>query len=116
MKKLMMLALSVFTALALTVVPQKSVASNAIVDVLTVAAVVALVAIDIDQMNKCSDGQLQYCDYYDYNRCEYQTVHRSDVITSCRSYGRYSTYDCVQSRNDSTIYIKSCHGGFQNRY
>jgi len=116
MKKLMMLAMSVMTALALTFIPQKSVASNAVVDVLKVAAIVALVAIDIDQMNRCDAGQLQYCDYYDYNHCEYQTVHRSDVITSCRSYGRYSTYDCVQSRQDSTIYIKSCNGGFQNRY
>lgn len=115
MKKLMMFAMALLTAAAVTMTPQKSQASNAVVDVLKVAAVVALVAIEIDEMNKCSDGLLQYCDYYDYNRCEYQTVRSTEVSTSCRTYGRYSTYDCVESRTDKTMYIKSCTG-FQNRY
>lgn len=121
MKKLMMFAMALLTAAAVTMTPQKSQASNAVVDVLKVAAVVALVAIEIDQMNKCADGQLQYCDYYEYNystntRCEYQTVYSTEVTRACRDFGRFSTYDCVESRTDKTMYIKTCSGGFQNRY
>jgi len=115
MKKLMMLALSAMTAMALTFAPQKSQASNAVVDVLKVAAVVALVAIDIQDMQRCSEGQLQYCDYYDTSRCEYQTVYRTDIVNSCRENRYWGNYECVQSRQDSTIYIKSC-SGFQYRY
>ena len=110
MKKLMMLMVAVVTAMTLTLIPQKAVAANAVVDVLTVVAVVALVAIEIDQMNKCYDGQYQYCDYYDYNNCQYQTITRHEVIESCNTYGRYSSYQCVRSQNSSTVYIKSCSG------
>lgn len=111
----MMIVLSAMTVMAVTLAPQKSLAKSNAVDVLVGVALVAATIIEIDNMIKCNEGERQYCDYRDSNRCEYQTVYRDDIRTSCRQYGRYSTYDCVTTRSTGTMYIKSCHG-FHNRY
>lgn len=110
-----MLAVAVMTALTVTMFPKKAVAANAVVEVLKVAAIFALVAIEIDEMNKCNDGLYQYCDYYDHNHCQYQTITRTDLVNTCTQYGKYGPYECVQSHGSSSYYIKSC-SGFKNYY
>jgi len=88
--------------------------ANAIAAILAIE-VAALIIIDVNQMSRCEANGYRYCDYVDADRCQYQRVNRSEVYTQCRENHRWGTYECVQTQQDSSYYIKSCDG-FEHRY
>jgi hypothetical protein len=118
MKRILMSMMAVLIAGTVTMAPAKSKAdaANVVNTVLIGAAIVGLVLIEIDEMNRCAAGQLRFCDYYDSRNCQYQEVRRTEIINDCRKNYRWNEYTCVQSSRSSTIYIKSCNGGFDRHY